>query len=468
MAQKSSSTPASVQISSQNVGASTVVRHTDTVPTQAQTMPVIASDSTTAHFASLSAWENNGVPYSHYYTTSLQIVETPRFLRRVGVYIFALCLMALAFLIFAPWRQNIQGSGKVTSFAPGVRPQTLDAQITGRIIRWNINEGQYVRKGDTLAILQDLNVNFMDADLLKRMTDIRNRTTKSQQFAVRTANQRVRQAEQRLLAADASYDQARVDIQIARIRYNRAQELQKDGLIAVRDMETALANIQKAQADSTRAATSVEQARRDLEASRNEEIRIMEAAEAAISEVELRFGNASQRQSASIITAPFDGTIVNIAKVGAGQTIKDGERLATIVPRTSDQAVEVFIKSRDAAIVDVGRPVRLQFSGFPAFVFSGWENFSLNTFGGKVAVVDAVDQEESGLYRVLIVPDSTQRQGVWPEQRFLRQGMPTNAFILLDDVAVGFELWRQLNGFPPIIPADMNKKGLKTEKGGKK
>jgi membrane fusion protein, adhesin transport system len=418
----------------------------------------------TAHLPSTS-WESGIVPYSHYYTTSLQIVETPRFLRRVGVYVLALCLMAVAFLVFVPWRQNIQGSGKVTSFVPGVRPQTIDAQITGRILKWNINEGQRVIKGDTLAVLQDLNVNFMDADLIKKLTDIRNRTTKSQQFAVRTANQRVRQAEQRLLSADASYEQARIDLQISRIRFTRAQDLQKEGLIAVREMETALANIQKAQADSTRTATNLEQSRRDVEAMRNEEIRIMEAAEAAISEVDLRFGNASQRQSASIITAPFDGVIVNIAKVGSGQTVKDGERLATIVPRTNDQAVEVFIKSRDAAIVDVGRPVRLQFSGFPAFVFSGWENFSLNTFGGKVAVVD---QEESGLYRVLIIPDSAQRQGVWPEQRFLRQGMPTSAFILLDDVSIGFELWRQLNGFPPIIPSPMDKKGGKSGKDDKK
>ena len=45
----------------------------------------------------------------------------------------------------------------------------------------------------------------------------------------------------------------------------------------------------------------------------------------------------------------------------------------------------------------------------------------------------------------------------WPEPRFLRQGVRTKGFVLLDEVSLGYELWRQANGFPPIVsPAPAN------------
>jgi hypothetical protein len=107
----------------------------------------------------------------------------------------------------------------------------------------------------------------------------------------------------------------------------------------------------------------------------------------------------------------------------------------------------------------------LQFSGFPAFVFNpGWQNFTINTIGGRVAVVDAVD-DGNGYYRVLVVPDTTQAQGKWPSSQYLRQGTPSTGWIMLNEVSVGFEIWRQLNGFPPVLPTKASKdKGDKDAK----
>ncbi len=385
---------------------------------------------------------------------SLERAKTPRWLQKTSIVIVGVLAALVAFLIFVPWQQNITGGGKVTSFVPGVRPQSIDAQITGRVVRWFVNEGKIVKAGDTIAILQDLNVNFMDNDFMEKIERVRERTVQAQDMAVATARQRTIQAEQRELAAKAALENAKIEIQTSRIRLKRADDLTKEGLAAQREMETATLNFQKAQADSIRNETVLESARRDVEAAQNEENRVIQQADALIAEIELRVANARQRGGASVITSPADGFIVRIAAVGAGQTVKDGEMLAMLVPTAGaqDQAVEAFISSRDAAIVDVGRPVRLQFSGFPAFVFNpGWDNFTINTFGGKVAVVDAVD-DGSGYYRVLIVPDSTQKQGKWPSSQYLRQGTPATSWILLNEVSVGFEIWRQLNGFPPVLP----------------
>ncbi len=400
---------------------------------------------------------------------SLKRTQTPRWLRATSFAIVGILTVLILFLIFVPWQQNITGSGKVTSFVPGVRPQTIDAQITGRVIRWFVNEGMIVKAGDTIAILQDLNVNFMDADFMEKIERVREKTIGAQNMAVETARQRTIQAEQRELAAKAALENTKIEIQTSRIRYKRADDLTNEGLASQREMETALLNLQKAQADSIRSETFLESARRDVEVAKNEESRVIQQADALTAEIELRVANARQRGGASVITAPIDGYVVRIAEVGAGQTVKEGEMLAMIVPIAGgiDQAVEAFISSRDAAIVDVGRPVRLQFSGFPAFVFNpGWDNFTINTFGGRVAVVDAVD-DGSGYYRVLIVPDSTQKQGKWPTSQYLRQGTPTNSWILLNEVPIGFEIWRQLNGFPPVLPHKLSSSD-KTDKNTKK
>ncbi len=399
---------------------------------------------------------------------SLGMAQTPRWLRSTSLVIVSLVLLLAAFLVFVPWQQNITGSGKITSFVPGVRPQTIDAPITARIMKWFVNEGKLVKAGDTLAILQDLNVSFMDEDFLEKIETVRDRTIAAQNNAIETARMRTLQARQRELASKAGLDNAKIEIQTARVRMRRADDLTKEGLAAQRDLETANLNLQKAQADSIRSETALEAAKRDVEAARNDESRVVQQADALIMETELRVANARMRGGASVVLAPVDGYLVNIAEVGAGQTVKDGEVLAQIVPKAGalDQAVAVMISSRDAAILDVGRPVRLQFSGFPAFVFNpGWQNFTINTFGGRVAVVDAVD-DGNGYYRVLIIPDSTQSQGKWPEAKYLRQGTPASAWILLNEVPVGFEIWRQLNGFPPVLPtkADKGKSGGKDAK----
>jgi len=399
--------------------------------------------------------------------SSFSLVQTPKIAKSVGTVTLLVFFALVAFLVFVPWQQNVIGTGRIISFTPGVRPQTIESQINGRITQWRINEGMQVQIGDTLAVLQDLNVNFMDNEFLERIEEVRNRTTAAQEFAIQTAKQRTVQAIQRFLAAEAALENAKIEIQTARVRYKRAEDLAKEGLAATRELETAQLNLQKGQADSVRAETSLEASKRDVDAARFEENRTTQQADALIAEVELRLANARQRGGASIIRAPISGTIVRVAKAGNGQTAKEGEMLAMIVPSASsfDQAAEITISSRDAAILEAGRQVRLQFSGFPAFLLNpGWQNFSLNTFGGRVAVVDAVD-DGSGSYRVLVVPDSTQPQGKWPEQRFLRQGTPATGWILLNEVPVGYEIWRQLNGFPPVMPSYGDKSD---KKGGDK
>lgn len=378
-------------------------------------------------------------------------IITPGLHGRLVTLLFIFLVASTLFLIFVPWRQTVVGSGEVTSFSPDARPQTVESVISGRIVRWFVREGSVVKKGDTIVVLADINVNFMDVDMLSRLDEVRRGTSLSQQQGVEVAKQRRQQAQQRLSAAVARVANVSVELTTASIRALRADTLFKQDLVSRRDLETAQLNIQRARLDSATAKANLESAAQDVALFTADLQRAENQASIALQEIDLRLANAQIRKGASYVVAPADGIVVRIAKVGNGQIVKEGDELALIVPRTDDRAVELHVGDMDAALIEPGRLVSLQFSGFPAFQFSGWQNINVGIFHGRVKVVDAVD-DKTGRFRVLVVP-ATPEYSAWPSNRFLRQGATATGWILLDQVSIGYELWRQLMGFPPQFPA---------------
>ena len=82
--------------------------------------------------------------------------------------------------------------------------------------------------------------------------------------------------------------------------------------------------------------------------------------------------------------------------------------------------------------------------------FAGWPSVAVGTFGGRVAAIDATD-DGTGSFRVLVKPG---REDDWPADRYLRQGVRANGWVMLNQVPLGYEIWRQLNGFPPVVSQD--------------
>ena len=148
------------------------------------------------------------------------------------------------------------------------------------------------------------------------------------------------------------------------------------------------------------------------------------------------------------IVAPVSGTVLRLTANGPGEFVKPGDVVAEIVPDTNSRAVELWVSGNDMPLITPGRKVRLQFEGWPAVQFVGWPSIAVGTFGGVVSFVDATDNGK-GEFRVVVTPDPDDEP--WPQTRYLRQGVRTNGWLLLDEVSVAFELWRQLNGFPPTI-----------------
>jgi hypothetical protein len=104
----------------------------------------------------------------------------------------------------------------------------------------------------------------------------------------------------------------------------------------------------------------------------------------------------------------------------------------------------MFVKPVDLPLISVGQNVRFMFDGFPAIVFSGWPNSSYGTFGGEIVAYENTISE-NGMFRVLVKPDNSTKK--WPTQ--LKIGSGAQGITLLKDVPIWYELWRNINGFPP-------------------
>jgi multidrug resistance efflux pump len=402
-------------------------------------------------------------------------------------------IIALLLMLLLPWQQNIQGYGKVTPFRPQDRPQAVQSVIAGRIERWAVREGQFVRKGDTLVVISEIKEKFFDPQILARtdqqisqkMDAVQSKQQKINalqkqigalqaglRFKLAQAKNKVEQSRYKVEVERAELEAARVNARLAADQYDRMEKLYKQGLESLTNLQNRSNKNQEAQAKLIAAENKFNLAQNEL---RNAEIELnsveadyldkISKAESTLSEtaaeifesqadinkMRIEYSNLVVRSGLYVIRAPQDGYIVRASRAGIGETIKEGEEVITIVPLHSQLAVEIFVKPMDLPLLYEGCPVRVQFDGWPALVFSGWPNVSVGTFGGRVAAIDRVIST-NGKYRILVTPDPN--EDPWPE--LIRAGSGVYGWAMLNNVLLGYELWRLFNGFPPEMTKEVS------------
>lgn len=394
-------------------------------------------------------------------------------------------LLVGAFLLFtlaallAPWTQNIRGSGRVVAYAPGKREQAIEASVSGVVAEWFVEEGSTVKKGDPIVRLEDNDERILDrlgaqraaieiqrvaqGQRLDTLTSRVESLRRSQRAEISGAESSIAISQQDLAAAQQELGAAKAELETNELNLRRQSDLNRDGLVSQRELELAELAVRTSQAKVASANADLSAARNRLAQSRAALRRVVASTEAEIenaeaglrsAETEVASANGSlsrlevdiARQLAQVIQAPIDGTIVKVVGRLGGEQVSRGELLAVLVPTTEDRAVALYVDGNDAALITPGREVRLQFEGWPAVQFSGWPSVAVGTFGGRVAFVDATD-DGRGDFRIVVVPDPN--DGPWPAASYLRQGVLAKGWILLDRVRLGFEVWRQFNGFPP-------------------
>ncbi|MFC6267662.1 HlyD family secretion protein [Frigoriflavimonas asaccharolytica] len=395
-------------------------------------------------------------------------------------------LLFLGLLMFLPWTQNIKAEGKITTPSQDQRPQEINSPIPGKIVKWYVNEGDFVKKGDTILKISEVKEEYLDPNLVNRtqqQVDAKKGAINYYQGKISTSgsqisalnegralkisqiDNKINQLENKLKAEKAELSAIKNELELAEDQYNRQQKMFAEGLVSQTQLQERNLKYQnvlskKIMMDNKLAQTNQEFTNLRLEQNsvsqdysekiskaqgdQYESYTQIESGKGEVAKLENKVSNYTIRNGLYIITAPQDGQIVQAKKSGIGEILKEGEQLMVIVPTIKDYAVEMYIDPLDLPLIEVGQKVRFVFDGFPALVFSGWPDGSYGTFGGTIIAYENTISP-NGKFRTLVVPDKEDQK--WPNQ--LRIGGGASGIALLKNVPIWYEIWRNINGFPP-------------------
>jgi multidrug resistance efflux pump len=449
--------------------------------------------------------------YDEHEFPALRLVRSSRFAKHLSKWLLGAMVVGLVAMVFAPWQQSIRGEGAVTEFLPVNRPQPLQAPVKGVIAE--IGEGIYenarIKEGQLIYRIADQDPEYLNRlsaqvsnaeDQVKAAksrlesaleqlaanervvyakTDELESTEYAKREALAAADAFVSMAENKLQAQRDALSAAEAVVWQAELDFKRKERLASKGLETGLKFQESELKYREAKAKEQMAEQYVESAIREVEGKKAErseklqeyDVKInkaeseLEKAKSDLSKVRIDIAKTQEeisktendllklrtdqaRQRTQEVRAPRDGYIMQLVAYDRSGIVKAGEDLCVIVPDTKQPAVQMWVSGNDAPLIAPGRPVRLQFEGWPAVQFSGWPSVAVGTFGGKVALVDPTDNGK-GQFRILVVPD--ENDDPWPQYPYLRQGVRANGWVLLDQVALGYEVWRRLNGFPQAL-----------------
>ena len=397
-----------------------------------------------------------------------------------GILILLVCATLL------PWTQNIRAKGTITTLRQEQRPQEINTIIAGRVTKWYIKEGDFVKEGDTILQLGEVKVDYFDPQLLSRtqqQIDAKQQSIEGYKSKAGTAEIQAgallqaqvlklqsldnKLQQQQLKVASDSIDLIAVinELNVYKRQIDAAKTMLDSGAISLVDFEKRRMNYQNAIAKKVSAENKFSQSKQELiilrieknstvqeytdkiskaEGDRFSSLSAAASTTADVAKLENTYASYDARNKLYYIKAPQNGQVIKAKKAGIGEILNEGEMIVEIVPSQIQYAVEMFVEPMDLPLINIGQKVRFVFDGFPAIVFSGWPKNSYGTFGGKVSAVETY-VSNNGKFRVLVAEDPADKK--WPTQ--LKMGGGANGIALLKDVPLYYELWRNINGFPP-------------------
>lgn len=399
---------------------------------------------------------------------------------------FLFTFLAFVFIMFLPWTQNIKTQGNVNTLLQEQRPQKLNSPIPGRIIKWYVKNGDVVKKGDTILQISEIKDDYLDPLLVERtqeqvqakkgVRDYYNAkisTTENQIAAITAAkdlklNQikiKIAQLQNKLKAEQAELTAVNNELKIAQDQLNRQNKMYEEGLVSLTQLQQRNVSYQNALAKKTSAENKLAQTQQEIAAQNIEQNAVIQEYTEKLSKTEGdRFQSMGQvagstgdiaklenqvatykvRKGLYYILATQDGQITQLTKAGIGEIVKDAETIGIIVPKKIDYIAEIYVKPVDLPLIRENQKVMLTFDGFPAIVFSGWPNSSYGTFSGKIIAIEN-SISENGLFKAIVAEDKTQKR--WPPN--MKIGTGASGIAILNDVPIWYEIWRNINGFPP-------------------
>ena len=408
--------------------------------------------------------------------TSLDKTELSPFIKKAKSISLGI-ISAMIALLFLPWEQTTKGSGELIAYDPTERDFTIGAPISGFIKNYYIEENKFVKKGELLFEMQDL-----DAQYLPKLEDISNdikiehaNTNNSlvileQQEAnlqnnfttgLEIYDRKIAQIVDSLDSLQTKLIEAQNNYNITKSNYERIKLLFNEGIESKRSYEVAHNEFVKLSMQLESARISIQREQKALEIEKKEKERFSKTQENSIKSMQERIISSQNRlksldkelTNASInisrnanakVYATRDGYPLRILKNDKDRYVKVGEPLVHFAPKVSKRVLLVKVRSIDMPLIKEGLKVRIQFNGWPALQVAGWPTITFGTFGGIVDKIDSISHQEGSFY-AYIVEDPKEP---WPHDEVLKVGTNASAWIRLSTVSIGYEIWRLHNAMP--------------------
>ncbi|MBR0672497.1 HlyD family type I secretion periplasmic adaptor subunit [Neoroseomonas soli] len=327
----------------------------------------------------------------------------PPFLRGLHWVVAALFVALIAMAAFAQVDVVVTGAGRLAPDAPPIVLQPMERAVIREI---RVRPGEAVRRGDVLAVLDP---SFAEADRAALSAQRQALAALLMRLEAELAGQPAPTGEDRDTLLQAVLHAQRQAFLAARLRAldeeMRAQEAAirtledaeaatEEQIAIARDVEALRAHLLEGQigsrlhwleARARRIATeqqrgqdrgrlrelrhALEQKRAErqgfLDDWRRQVIEEVARVRGEVSRVEESLAKATRLAELTLVTAPEDGTVLDVARRSAGSVLREAEPLVSLVPAGAPLIAEVVLRSADIGQVRAGDPAVVKVDAFP-------------------------------------------------------------------------------------------------------
>ena len=328
------------------------------------------------------------------------------FAAHIALYIaLALIVIAVIWACIGKVDRIVIGQGKIATRTPMMVMQPF---TTSRIVSIDVQQGDHVTKGQVLARFDPV---FAQADVASLQQKVASLTAQAERLEAQLAGraftagantdpERISQAQ--IYAQEMSDYQAEINQRGSRLaqieselRSNQAalpgiqQQLGlSNQVMAMQDrlrQQQAAATLevlraQSSQIDSTmklrntqgevqrltsQRAESQHERQAYLDKWHSDHTRQLVETRRQLAEATETLSKASRMREFTDITAPVDGTVLEVADRSIGSVLREAETLLTLVPDNADLYVEAMVASRDVSYLKLGDLVRVKLESYP-------------------------------------------------------------------------------------------------------
>jgi len=411
-----------------------------------------------------------------YHFKALDKVEPHRIVKKVWLFSL-LTIGLLVSLLFLPWQQTVKGKGVVIALDSTERDYSILAPVDGFIEKFYVKENQFVKKGEALFKMVDLDNEYLlkleniRLDLEHQIENTKLEIVNLKQQIIETKKyldngiyvyeQKILQVREKIKSIELKKIFLEKSYEIKKSNFERISSLYKDGIESKRKYELAENSYIKADAESQKVNIDIVVEKQNIVILKKEIEKFLTVTQNKLHSFDNKVLNVQNRKTGlgqqlytqsikiqryknSEVIAPKDGYVIRILKSDQNRYLKKGEGILHFAPKVTQKSIFLKVLDFNMPLIKEDLPVRIMFHGWPALQVSGWPEIQFGSFGGVVKTVEHISHEK-GYYYSYITEDS---HG-WPKGDILRMGTQATVWVRLSTVPIWYHIWRSINAVPP-------------------